>query len=77
MSISICRRLLEGQVQIRQQAVGLNFIDVYFRDGTYKAPHLPFVTGQGRRRRRHIRRPRRSRFRRGRPRRLCQCRWRL
>lgn len=35
-----------GQVQIRQEAVGLNFIDVYFRDGTYKAPHLPFVTGK-------------------------------
>nr|WP_064249970.1 quinone oxidoreductase [Rhizobium leguminosarum]OAP89839.1 quinone oxidoreductase [Rhizobium leguminosarum] len=35
-----------GEVQIRQVAVGLNFIDVYFRNGTYKAPHLPFVTGK-------------------------------
>ncbi|ARM88415.1 quinone oxidoreductase 2 [Rhizobium sp. CIAT894] len=35
-----------GEVQIRQTAVGLNFIDVYFRNGTYKAPHLPFVTGK-------------------------------
>ncbi|MDV4154708.1 quinone oxidoreductase family protein [Rhizobium brockwellii] len=35
-----------GEVQIRQAAVGLNFIDVYFRNGTYKAPHLPFVTGK-------------------------------
>jgi NADPH2:quinone reductase len=35
-----------GEVQIRHAAIGLNFIDVYFRDGTYKAPHLPFVTGK-------------------------------
>ena len=35
-----------GEVQIRQAAIGLNFIDVYFRNGTYKAPHLPFVTGK-------------------------------
>ncbi|CAN7361497.1 quinone oxidoreductase family protein [Rhizobium leguminosarum] len=35
-----------GEVQIRQAAVGLNFIDVYFRNGTYKTPHLPFVTGK-------------------------------
>ncbi|NNG73168.1 quinone oxidoreductase [Rhizobium laguerreae] len=35
-----------GEVQIRQAAVGLNFIDVYFRNGTYNAPHLPFVTGK-------------------------------
>ncbi|KQV81522.1 quinone oxidoreductase [Rhizobium sp. Root1220] len=35
-----------GQVQIRHAAIGLNFIDVYFRTGLYKAPHLPFVTGK-------------------------------
>ncbi|RWX19995.1 quinone oxidoreductase [Rhizobium hidalgonense] len=35
-----------GEVQIRQAAVGLNFIDVYFRKGSYKVPHLPFVTGK-------------------------------
>ncbi|WP_454849395.1 quinone oxidoreductase family protein [Rhizobium binxianense] len=35
-----------GEVQIRHAAVGLNFIDVYFRNGLYKAPHLPFVTGK-------------------------------
>src|SRR5258708_38570289 len=34
-----------GEVQIRQHAVGLNFIDVYFRTGLYKAPGLPFVVG--------------------------------
>ena len=34
-----------GEVHIRQHAVGLNFIDVYFRTGLYKAPSLPFVAG--------------------------------
>jgi NADPH2:quinone reductase len=35
-----------GQALIRQTAVGLNFIDVYFRSGLYPAPSLPFVAGQ-------------------------------
>src|SRR5258707_9965351 len=34
-----------GEVRIRQHAVGLNFIDVYFRTGLYKAPSLPFIAG--------------------------------
>lgn len=34
-----------GEVRIRQHAVGLNFIDVYFRNGLYKAPVMPFVAG--------------------------------
>jgi NADPH2:quinone reductase len=34
-----------GEVQIRQAAVGLNFIDVYFRTGLYKT-ELPFVPGK-------------------------------
>jgi len=34
-----------GEVQIRQAAVGLNFIDVYFRTGLYKT-ELPFVPGE-------------------------------
>src|SRR5258708_23882353 len=34
-----------GEVRIRQHAVGLNFIDVYFRTGLYKAPGLPFIVG--------------------------------
>ena len=33
-----------GQVKIRQQAAGLNFIDVYHRTGLYKQP-LPFTPG--------------------------------
>lgn len=35
-----------GEVQIRHAAVGLNFLDVYYRTGVYKAPHLPFITGR-------------------------------
>lgn len=34
-----------GEVQIRQAAIGLNFIDVYFRTGLYKTD-LPFVPGK-------------------------------
>ena len=34
-----------GEVQIRQAAIGLNFIDVYFRTGLYKAD-LPFIPGK-------------------------------
>ena len=35
----------EGEVLLRQTAVGLNFIDVYFRSGLYPAPQLPFTPG--------------------------------
>ena len=34
------------QALVRQTAVGLNFIDVYFRSGLYPPPQLPFVAGQ-------------------------------
>lgn len=34
-----------GEVRIRQAAVGLNFIDVYFRTGLYKT-ELPFIPGK-------------------------------
>jgi NADPH2:quinone reductase len=34
-----------GQVLLRQTAVGLNFIDVYYRTGLYPPPQLPFVPG--------------------------------
>jgi NADPH2:quinone reductase len=33
-----------GQVLIRVEAIGVNFIEVYFRKGTYKAS-LPFIPG--------------------------------
>ncbi len=35
----------EGEVRLRQSAVGLNFIDVYFRTGAYPAPGFPFTPG--------------------------------
>jgi NADPH2:quinone reductase len=35
-----------GQARVRHTAIGVNFIDVYFRTGVYKAPALPFVSGQ-------------------------------
>lgn len=34
-----------GEVRIRHTAIGLNYVDVYYRTGLYKAP-LPFVAGQ-------------------------------
>jgi NADPH2:quinone reductase len=35
-----------GEALIRQRAVGLNYIDVYFRNGLYKAPCMPLIIGQ-------------------------------
>jgi NADPH:quinone reductase len=34
-----------GEAVIRHEAVGLNFIDVYFRTGLYKVPSLPAILG--------------------------------
>ena len=34
-----------GEALIRQSAVGLNYIDVYFRTGLYKAPSMPVTIG--------------------------------
>ena len=34
-----------GEALIRHHAVGLNFIDIYFRSGLYPAPQLPFIPG--------------------------------
>ena len=35
----------EGQIRVRHTAVGLNYIDVYFRTGLYPGPDLPFSLG--------------------------------
>jgi len=35
-----------GEALIKHGAIGLNFIDVYFRSGLYKAPALPLIIGQ-------------------------------
>ncbi|MBV9655425.1 MAG: quinone oxidoreductase [Acetobacteraceae bacterium] len=34
-----------GEALVRHQAIGLNYIDVYFRTGLYKAPAMPAVIG--------------------------------
>ena len=34
-----------GEALIKHEAVGLNYIDVYFRSGLYKAPHMPLTIG--------------------------------
>ena len=34
-----------GQLLIRNRAIGLNFIDTYFRTGLYPAPQMPFTPG--------------------------------
>ena len=35
-----------GEALIEQKAIGLNYIDVYFRTGHYKVPSFPAVIGQ-------------------------------
>jgi len=35
-----------GEAVVKIAAAGLNFVDIYFRTGLYKAPQLPFVPGQ-------------------------------
>ncbi|MGB6118902.1 MAG: quinone oxidoreductase [Mesorhizobium sp.] len=36
----------EGQALIRQTAIGINFLDIYYRTGLYPAPNgLPLITG--------------------------------
>ncbi len=34
-----------GEARVRHEAIGLNFIDVYFRSGLYKAAQMPFTPG--------------------------------
>ncbi|WP_394825628.1 quinone oxidoreductase family protein [Pendulispora albinea] len=34
-----------GEVRVRHRAIGLNFVDVYFRTGEYVPPSLPFTPG--------------------------------
>src|ERR1700712_3359707 len=35
-----------GEARVRHTAIGVNFVDVYFRTGLYKVPALPFTPGQ-------------------------------
>jgi NADPH2:quinone reductase len=34
-----------GQVQIRHHAIGVNFLDIYYRKGVYPTPPVPFTPG--------------------------------
>lgn len=34
-----------GELQVRQTALGVNFIDIYYRTGLYKPPAMPFIPG--------------------------------
>ena len=34
-----------GEILIRQEAIGVNFIDIYYRTGAYQVPSLPFTPG--------------------------------
>ncbi|KAH6831555.1 GroES-like zinc-binding alcohol dehydrogenase family protein [Perilla frutescens var. hirtella] len=35
----------EGEIKVKNKAIGLNFIDIYFRKGVYKASTMPFTPG--------------------------------
>ncbi|XP_071929754.1 uncharacterized protein [Coffea arabica] len=35
----------EGEIRVKNKAIGLNFVDIYFRKGIYDAPSLPFIPG--------------------------------
>lgn len=35
----------EGEVLLKLEAIGVNFIDIYFREGLYKAPEHPVKLG--------------------------------
>ena len=35
----------KGEVLLRQEAIGVNFIDTYFRSGLYPFPALPAIPG--------------------------------
>ena len=35
----------EGEIRIRHDAIGVNFIDIYFRSGLYPLPAYPAVLG--------------------------------
>lgn len=35
-----------GQLRVKLTAIGVNFIDIYFRSGAYKAAQLPFTPGK-------------------------------
>ena len=61
-----------GEALVRHEAVGLNYIDVYFRTGLYKAPSMPVTIGMEGAGRGGGGGPGRGRHQAGRPRGLCR-----
>lgn len=35
----------EGEVRVKNKAIGVNFIDIYYRTGVYKVPAIPYTPG--------------------------------
>lgn len=35
----------EGEIRVKNTAIGVNFIDIYYRTGVYKVPEIPFTPG--------------------------------
>ncbi|KVI10069.1 Alcohol dehydrogenase, C-terminal [Cynara cardunculus var. scolymus] len=35
----------EGEIRVKNRAIGVNFIDIYFRTGVYKMPEIPYTPG--------------------------------
>uniref|UniRef100_A0A6N2K673 Alcohol dehydrogenase-like N-terminal domain-containing protein n=1 Tax=Salix viminalis TaxID=40686 RepID=A0A6N2K673_SALVM len=35
----------QGEIRVKNKAIGLNFIDVYYRKGVYKVSTMPFTPG--------------------------------
>ncbi|KAI1407816.1 NAD(P)-binding protein [Hypoxylon sp. FL1857] len=38
--------LVEGQILVKNDYIGVNFIDTYFRTGLYPAPQFPYILGR-------------------------------
>ncbi|KAH8900086.1 NAD(P)-binding protein [Thozetella sp. PMI_491] len=38
--------LKEGEILVKNELIGVNYIDIYFRSGLYKVPSYPLLTGQ-------------------------------
>ncbi|EYU20203.1 hypothetical protein ABFS82_06G049600 [Erythranthe guttata] len=35
----------DGEIKVKNKAIGLNFVDIYFRKGVYKNPTIPYTPG--------------------------------
>lgn len=35
----------EGEIRVKNKAIGVNFIDIYFRTGVYEVPKIPYTPG--------------------------------